>query len=188
MDEFYKYLLNAFDFTADEAKVIASSFNRVELGKGDFFLKEGAYCDKVGFVVEGALLYSQNMDGEEKVCDFAFENEWVSQYKSLINKTPSELSIKTLENTILVEINMDSLNKLVEVVPKLIRFQAGLTEQFFIKSTDRASNLANLTAKERYAKEIRTNPKLAQRIPQYYMASYLGIKPQSLSRIRAELD
>ena len=187
MEEFDLYLLNAFDFTQEEVKTIVSYFNRIELKSGDYFLKQGQYCKKVAFVTQGALLYFENTDSEKKVCDFAFENDWVSQYKSLINKLPSELNIQTLEPTILYEINSTDLKKLTQLIPKMALFQNSLTEQLFIKFTERAANLANLTAKERYLKEIKNNPQIAQRVSQYYLASYLGIKPQSLSRIRAEI-
>ena len=187
MKELNQHLLNVHNFTEAEVQTVVSYFKRTELKKGAYFLKQGAYCKKVAFVAKGALFYYANIEGEEKVCDFAFEDDWISQFKSLINKVPSELSIKTLEDTILLEISGEQLVKLTEIVPKIIQFQANLTQQFFIKSIDRASNLANLTAKERYVKEISQNNKLVQRIPQYHLASYLGIKPQSLSRIRNEL-
>lgn len=188
MEKFYQYLLSAADFTEGEARIIVSHFEKTELGKGDFFIKQGQYCKKVAFVIEGALLYFENVKGEEKVCDFAFENDWISQYKSLINNVPSELNIQALEKTILFKVGREELEKLKQVVPKMNNFQASIVEYNFIKSANRASNLANLTAKERYVKEISANSKLTQRVPQYYLASYLGIKPQSLSRIRSEID
>ena len=116
------------------------------------------------------------------------KKDWVSQFKSLINNTPSEINIQALEHSVLYVINNESLKKLTEILPKMLLFQNNITQQFFIKFTDRASNLANLTAKERYIKEIKNNPQIAQRVSQYHLASYLGIKPQSLSRIRAEIN
>ena len=71
--EFHLYLLNAFDFTHEEIKIIIKYFDKIELKAGDFFLKQEQYCKKIGFVSQGAFIYFENTEAEKKVCDFAFE-------------------------------------------------------------------------------------------------------------------
>ncbi len=186
MIDFKSYLEREFNFKELDAKKTLSYFKEIRLNKGDYFLKEGEYCKSVAFLMQGSMIYYENMNGEEKVCDFAFENDWVSQLNSLANNVPSILNIKALENCFFLEISGDDLVKLKKEVPKMNELQARVSEELYFKANNRLSNLAHLSAKERYRKEIEINPQLAQRVPQYHLASYLGIKPQSLSRIRAE--
>ena len=179
------YLNQNFNFYATEVETISTYFKKVDLEKGAFFLKEGQVCKKVAFIEKGALLYYELIDGQEKVCDFAFENDWITQYKSMLNNLPSELNIRTLEPTILHQISLGQMASLMDELPKANVLRSSLAEQYFTESAERATNLANLKAEDRYRKMVEQKPELLQRVPQYYVASYLGIKPQSLSRIRA---
>lgn len=183
---FNNYLKERFDFTEGEVETVLHYAHPIVLQKGDYFLKEGEVCKSVAFLSSGTIIYYQNREGEEKVSDFAFENDWISQLESLTNITPSKINIKAIENARLWVISKENLEELKKKVFKINTLQAHLSEALFIKATNRISNFAHLTAKERYNEEIKANPKLTQRIPQYYLASYLGIKPQSLSRIRSE--
>ncbi len=185
MSGFSKILKEKFNFTKAEIETTCSFFHETELKKNDFFLKEGQYCKKIAFILKGAIVYYENIEGEEKVCDFAFENDWVSQYKSLLNNIPSEMNIRCMENVTLMQISIENFAALITALPKMNFVRLSVSEEFYIKSTQRAQNLANLPAEERYYKEIENSPHLAHRVPQYYLASYLGIKPQSLSRIRS---
>ena len=178
------YLKQSFNFSTEEVEKITSFFQKIELKKGEFFLKEGQYCRKVAYIEKGAILYYELIDGDEKVCDFAFENDWITQYKSMLNSIPSKLNIRSLEPTTLCQISLDQMTALMDIMPKANLLRSSLAEQYFTESAERASNLANLKAEERYRKMVQQKPELLQRVPQYYVASYLGIKPQSLSRIR----
>ena len=175
MVKFDLYLKENFDFTENEVQLTIEKFRKVKLQKGDYFLKEGEFCKSVAFVEEGVMLYYENIDGD-----------WVSQLESLTNNIPSKLNIKTIEDSSVWIISSNDLEQLKTKVPKLKILQAGITESLYIKAVSRISDFAHLTAKERYNKEITANPKLEKYVPQYYLASYLGIKPQSLSRIRSE--
>ena len=147
---------------------------------------EGQYCKEVGFVEEGVFIYYQIIDGDEKICDFAFENDWVTHYKSLLGGLPSELNIKALEKSKVLLLDMDKMEELGNKNPRVLTIRTSLAEEYFTKSTERASNLTNLDAKGRYEALLEEIPSIHQRVAQYHIASYLGIKPQSLSRIRAE--
>jgi len=184
-DKLKEYLKGKFNFKASEIETIVSYFEKKEFKKSEYFLKEGEVCNKVAFVVEGAFMYFENIDGEEKVCDFAFEKDWITQYKSLLNQIPSELNIRTLESTLIAQLSKDSMQALFEKLPASMHLRTAMAEQYFTESADRANDLANLTAEKRYKKLVKQKPQIVNRIPQYYVASYLGIKPQSLSRIRA---
>jgi len=186
MQNFKSYLKDSFNFDDLEIEEICKCFQVKDLAKKDYFLKEGQYCKNIAFVEKGSLIYIQIIDGEEKVCDFAFENDWATQYKSLMGNIPSEISIKALEGSRILIMDMDKMDVLSDKMPKVNIIRSTLAEQYFTKSTQRESNLKNLEAKERYEALLTEIPHIHQKVPQYYIASFLGIKPQSLSRIRAE--
>ena len=181
-----RLIKSKFKFSDEEIEKIIACFTPKTIGKKEFFLKEGQYCKSVGFLESGSFIYYHITNGDEKICDFAFENDWISQYKSLLSGTPSEMNIRALEKSQLLLMDMDKMNALTEVMPKVNLIRSSLAEQYFTKSTQRATNLTNLDAKARYLALLEELPMIHKRVPQYYIASYLGIKPQSLSRIRAE--
>ena len=96
------------------------------------------------------------------------------------------MSIKSLEDSELILMNLDKITALSIELPKINLMRSSLAEQYFTKSTQRATNLTNLDATDRYKALLKENPMIHERVPQYYIASYLGIKPQSLSRVRAK--
>jgi len=185
MKNFKLYIELNFSFSTAEIEQILACFTLKSFKKKEYFLREGQYCKSVGFVEKGNFIYYQIVNGEEKICDFAFENDWVTHYKSLLGSIPSEINIKALENSELYLLNLNKMEELSETLPKVNLIRSTLAEQYFTKSTQRATNFTNLDAKGRYQALLEEIPFIHQRVPQYYIASYLGIKPQSLSRIRA---
>ncbi len=185
MEHFKAYLKQNFPFNQTEIEKIVSVFTPRMIKKGDYFLKEGQYCKTIAFVENGSFIFYQIIDGEEKVCDFAFDGDWIAQYKSLINNLPSELSIKSMEDAEILQMDVMEMEKLTQRLPKALIIRTTLAEQYFTQSVERASQLANLKAEDRYRLLIEQRPEIHQKVPQYHIASYLGIKPQSLSRIRA---
>ncbi len=168
-----------------EINILLKRFEAVSLKTDDYFLKEGQICRNVGFIETGLVMYYKlSEDGHELVCDFAKENDWMTQYQSFISTSSSSLSIKAIEPTTLYVISFDSLNKLYEEVPRFEKVTRQLIEKVFFGMVKRAGDLQALKAEERYEKLLAENPFIIQRVQQYYVASYLGIAPQSLSRIR----
>ncbi|MRI00038.1 cyclic nucleotide-binding domain-containing protein [Kriegella sp. EG-1] len=186
LNSFKSYLQNNFTFTAEEIKELLICFTLKGYKKKEHFLKAGQYCKNVAFIEKGCFLYYEIIDGEEKVCDFAFENDWITQYNSLLNNVPSTVNIYAIEDSKILVMDLPKLEKLTVSIAKIGILRAKLAEQYFTESTKRASQLANLKAEERYEILLKEKPEALQRIPQYHIASYLGIKPQSLSRIRSK--
>lgn len=186
MNNLEQYIKTNFKFSEKEIEKITECFSSKMFKKKQHFLKEGQYCRNVAFVETGSFLYYQLMDGEESVCDFAFENDWVTQYQSLLNNVPSSMSIMAMENSQILILDIEKMDKLSQELPQVNLIRSTLAEQYFTKSNQRAINLTNLDAKGRYQALLNEIPFIHQRVPQYHIASYLGIKPQSLSRIRAE--
>jgi len=186
MDSLKNYLQSDYTFSESEIDRICNYFTPKQLLKNEYFLKEGQYCLSIAFVVKGSFIYYNIIDGEEKVCDFAFEDDWITQYKSLLNNIPSELYIKALEASKIFEISLEKMHELTQEIPATNAIRSNLAEKYFTISAERATSLATLQAEERYQKLIEDMPFIHQRVPQYHIASFLGIKPQSLSRIRAK--
>jgi len=186
MTKLETYLKAHFKFSEAEIAKILDCFTQEVIPKKDFFLKEGQHCKRIGFIEKGTFIYFQLLDGEEKVCDFAFEDDWITQYESLLKQTPSEMNIQSLDYSQVLMMDMEKMDVLSEEMPGVNKIRSTMAEQYFTKSNQRATNLTTLDAKGRYVALLEEMPDIHQRVPQYNIASYLGIKPQSLSRIRAE--
>jgi CRP-like cAMP-binding protein len=189
--DFIDYLQRELQLLPDEASSVIAAIPHQEkiLAKHDFFLQAGRYCTSVAFIVSGTLLYFRENDNADKqVCDVLFEGSWATYIQSLVTKTPSDMNIQALEETHIVEIRQQHLEVAFERFPKLEHLSRKLTEASFIRIAQRAADLQFLSAEDRYGKLMREEPRLFERIPQYYLASLLGIAPQSLSRIRKDFS
>lgn len=109
MKNLYEYLNKTFGFTGDEVNQIISCFAAKQVRKKDFFLKAGQYCQNIAFVEKGSFIYFQNVDGEEKICNFAFDNDWVTYYKSLMGKVPSDMNMRSLEDSEIYLLDMEKM-------------------------------------------------------------------------------
>ena len=184
--KFRSYLKAKFGFAEAEIERIEQCFTLKSISKKESFLRVGQYCKDIAYIESGCFLYFQLVNGEEQVCDFAFENDWITQYKSLIGNIPSDVGIRALSDSEVLFMDRAKMKSLCEVLPKVNIIRTTMAEEYFTKSVERSTSLTNLDAKSRYEALLRNIPHIHESVPQYYIASYLGIKPQSLSRIRAE--
>lgn len=164
------------------SKLILKSFPRKEL-----ILREGEVCRYAYFINKGCLRYYYNVEGQENTAQFFFENGWYTDYDSFLTGKPTHQNIETLEDTELLLLSSHDLQQLYISIPKFERFGRLMAENAFLGIRQRSEMLENLTAKDRYLNLIKERPKVFERIPQHYIASYLGIKPPSLSRIRKQI-
>jgi CRP-like cAMP-binding protein len=175
------------DITADEEILIQGLFKPLELVSGAYLLEEGQLCRYVGFVEAGLLRYHMNHDGTEKTLFFSSEGEFVSNYQSFLPREPSNTSIQAIEDCLLQVISYDDLQKLYAGVSEGEKLGRLAIEQVFLSSMQQLKSFYKDSPAERYQQFLRSYPNLSQRIPQYHIASYVGIKPQSLSRIRRRM-
>lgn len=173
--------------TADKNLVI-SLFKEKTYKKGKFFLSGGQVCKQVGFVVKGLLRYYINHDGEDKTYDFAQENNFVSNYESFLPQTPSTKIIQALEDCEILVISFTDLQIFYQSITEAERFGRLVIEQVFIQTLQDLSSFYTDSPELRYEKFLKKHPDLQQRISQYHIASYVGVKPQSLSRIRKRIS
>ncbi|GAB3889379.1 Crp/Fnr family transcriptional regulator [Spirosoma agri] len=172
---------------ADTDEVLIDQlFESYDLEPGDFFLQAGEVCRYVGFVKTGLLRYYVLDDGEEHTYDFSPDQTFACNYESFLPQTPSTRYIQAIEPTALWRISYDNLQQLYKTLQHGQQFGRLVAEQLFVITLQKLTSFYSETADERYDSFLRLFPELAERVPQYVVASYVGIKPQSLSRIRAQ--
>ena len=159
-----------------------------KLKKKQFFLHEGEVCRYIGFVVSGCLrVYTIDHLANEHIIQFGVEDWWVSDMNSYLSGAPSVYNIDVLRESELLMLDKDNRENMLEAVPKMERFFRLLLEANYVSTHNRINDALSKTAEERYLRFIKNYPRLFEKIPQHYIASYIGITPQSLSRIRKEL-
>jgi CRP-like cAMP-binding protein len=124
-------------------------------------------------------------NGEERTRQFFFENGWISDYQSFLMRTPSDTYIQALEAVDALLIRREAIERIYDEVPRADRFGRLMAEQAVMGMRRRSQALLSQSPEERYLELLRTRPKVVERVPLYHIASYLGIQPESLSRIHA---
>ncbi|MDW3191538.1 MAG: Crp/Fnr family transcriptional regulator [Cytophagales bacterium] len=154
--------------------------------KGQAFARKGEYAKNMGFVTSGVLrAFFRGSDGTTYNKTFFKENSLIGAYSSLITGQVNRIDIECLTACEIWTSPYQSIVALYDEYPLVERFSRTLAERFFVSKEKREIQLVTLEAKERYAIFQQEHPGLDQRIPQYHIASYLGITPTQLSRIRA---
>jgi CRP-like cAMP-binding protein len=169
----------------DEVEVIKSVFTPRKIRKRQFFLQEGEVCKYAGFILKGAMRqYSIDDKGVDHILHLLIENWWASDRESYIMLTPSIYNIDAWEETdLLIVTRADFINHLASInaINEMMR---KMDENFAIATQRRLSGSISQSAEQRYAELVRTHPEFLQRFPQHIIASYLGITPETLSRVR----
>ncbi len=173
----------------EEVQIIRSRFSIKRFRKHQFILQEGDISRYETFIVKGLTrTYELDESGQEHIIQFGQEDWWVGDLYSFLTQTATPFNIDCIEDTDVLRISKDQLDQLYVEVPKLERHFRILIQNAFITSTKRISSTLRLSAAERYAEFVRTYPEIERRVPNHQIASFLGIKPQSLSRIRGKLN
>jgi CRP-like cAMP-binding protein len=179
---------NIVTLSPAERDIVTSLFKEKTYKKGDFFLAEGQICKQVGFVAKGLMRYYINHDGDEKTYAFSQENDYVCNYESFLPQTPSSKIIQALEDCDVFVISHDDLQIFYTNVRAGERFGRIAIETVFIQLLQEISAFYTETPALRYERFLRNHADLQQRISQYHIASFVGVKPQSLSRIRKRIS
>jgi CRP-like cAMP-binding protein len=174
--------------TDEEFNICTGFFTRRTFKKHQFLLNEGEVCRSLGYVNSGCLReYTVDNKGAEHIIQFAIEDWWVSDLNSFLSGLPATYNIEVLHDSELLLLEKSRREDLLNACPKMERFFRILLESNYIATHQRVIDSLSDSAEERYLKFIKTYPELFEKVPQHYIASYLGITPQSLSRIRKEL-
>ncbi|MDY8135433.1 Crp/Fnr family transcriptional regulator [Aquimarina sp. 2201CG5-10] len=183
-----KYISNSIDLTQDEVDIITEYTKQRKYLKGQFIVQQGDICRNESFVVNGcAKTFHIDKEGQEHIVTFAIENWWASDFGSFITQTPADYNVQCLENTEVVQFSYESLQIMFDKVPKMERFVRVVSQKAYVASQKRIIRNFSMSAREQYLKFKQLYPQIEQRVPQYMIASYLGITKEFLSKIKSQL-
>ena len=181
----FTHIEHYIPFQQDDKLLLSSLVKARRILKRQYLLQADTICRHESFVVEGCLrMFYMDEKGDEYTLRFAIENWWISDLESLLSGKPSGYHIEALENTIVLQLDVPSLEILYNKIPLFDRYFRILHQHAFIAQSKRILQNISLTGEERYKKFMETYPQWHARIPQKYIASYLGITPEFLSQIR----
>jgi CRP-like cAMP-binding protein len=153
--------------------------------KKEFLLKEGQVCRSLHFVEKGCLrMYFMNSRMAEQITQFALENWWISDYFSFMDKKPSGYFIQAVEKSEVLSIDVQSLDAMLKEVPQMERYLRIVMQRAVAASQLRIKYMYELTKEEFYTHFCTSFPEFVQRVPQYMIASYLGLSPEYVSELR----
>jgi CRP-like cAMP-binding protein len=188
MQQLLEYITQYVQLTPDEESALLSKIKVKKFLKGQFVVQNGEICKYENFVLSGCLrsFYIDN-DGLEHVIMFAVENWWTADLGSFITQKPSDLNVQCLENSEIIQIHYNDLQKLYFEIPKLERFFRIIIQKAFVAAQKRIVSNFSMDATDRYIQFREQYHDIEQRVPQYMIASYLGITKEFLSKIRNKL-
>lgn len=144
-------------------------------------------CRHVSFVNKGLLRMFYLADGREICMGFVGENEYIAQYDSFITRQPSDGNIDALEDCELINLSYQDMQDMYKAYPVFETFGRKIAEMLFIMVSSQTASLLTLSPEQRYQSLLQNQPSIVQRVPQYMIASFIGISPEHLSRIRKKM-
>lgn len=159
-----------------------------QLKRKKVYLRQGAVCKHVAFVLDGALKsYKIDGDGKEHILNFAVRDWWIADLYSFFSQKPAILNIEAIDDAQVLLLSQKDQALLYEKIPKFERFFRIMVENALVASQQRLVDNMSLPAQERYLRFIKKYPSIPVLVPQHSIASYLGITPEFLSKIRSRL-
>ena len=182
-----KSISDVVPLTSEEQEIIKKYFVPKRLKKRQFLYQEGNVCDRYTYVSKGSLVtYSTDERGNQHVISFALEGYWVADLVSLYNREPSSLNTEALEHCELLQLKAGQQEELFKLVPAYERYTRIKYTDTCVELQKRIESSLGLTADEKYNRLIKQFPVLTAKIPLNLIASYLGVTPETLSRIRKQ--
>ncbi len=183
------YFEKLIPLTEEEKVLVREKFKPRLYRKKQYVLQEGDICNRMNFVVRGCLrMYKIDDTGGTHILQFAAENNWITDLGSFYSENSSELAIDALEDTMVLQIAHDDLLVLYTQTPRFHRIFRVLIENSYVSLQKRLLQTISSTAEDRYQYFTDTYPHLVNRLPQTQIASFLGITPEFLSRLRNKLS
>jgi CRP-like cAMP-binding protein len=183
-----EHISQFLQLSTEEMQRIDEAFQPCTIAKGDVWVKQGTVCDQVAFVQRGKLrAFYVDETGNEVTCYFVTHDNFISSFTSFLTNTPTHENISAIEDSTLMIISKQDLERLSEEVPLMHVWRRIVAENLFIVMEKRIAMLQSQSASERYEKMLEENPDIVLSVPLQYTASFLGITPQHLSRLRRDL-
>ena len=186
---YFDHINGKVPLTQEEWELIQNYLTLKKLRKRQYLLQEGDVCKSVAFVEKGALrLYNVTENGTEHIVQFALEGQFLTDLYSFFVNEPTIYNIDAIEDSELVLITRSASDELRKLSPKYQEFIFQETSEAYIQLQRRMTSVISLNLEERY-QELTTNyPNIIQRLPQHMIASYMGLTPETLSRVRKRIS
>ncbi len=168
-----------------DQQAIELNFKPIKLKRKEYLLKEGMFCDFIAFLNSGVIRHYHIKEGNEITCDITLQHNFITDFKSLTQNTPTNYNFQILKDAELFVINKNDLLRLYAENRNIESFGRIMAEQVAQRTIEIAMSLSSDKPEERVEKLLKQRPDLFQEVPQRYLANLLGISPESLSRIRA---
>lgn len=187
-NEFLEYVSTFISFNENEAKAL-SEYNPVRtFKKGELLLREGEIADKCWFILKGCVRQYQLLDGVEKTTFFYTEKQAIAPNSDYKQPVPANFYLACVEETTLTVSDLEKIPEMLEKFPKLQSLTLLFMEQEFNDTKKAFTGFKTSTPEERYLSLLDNRPDLVQRVPQHQLASFIGVTPESLSRIRKRVS
>jgi CRP/FNR family transcriptional regulator, anaerobic regulatory protein len=173
--------------TEEEMIFFISKLESRTIAKHEFFIKEGQVAHDMAIVHKGAFRMYFTYREREQTGHFMFEGQWIGDYESFLTQQPAANNVEALEDSEVFFLSYDKMQELYKMGAHYERFGRLIAEYVYLVAMNSYKSLLLKTAEERYLELLETEPQIPERLPQHYIASYLGIQAPSLSRIRNKL-
>lgn len=184
----FDYIERFIQLTEEEKLILLEECKIRNYLKGQYVVQQGDVCQYESFVLSGCLKTSHiDRNGNEHVVMFAIKNWWTADLGSFVSQQPADYNVQCLEPSVLFQFSYDKLGLLYQKIPKLERFFRIIIQNAYVAAQKRIVNSYSLSAKDRYIRFCDQYPDIEQRVPQYLIASYLGITKEFLSKVRNEM-
>ena len=189
MKVFLQYLKRYINLTEKEESILISKLKNRTYLKNQYIVQSGDVCRYQTFIISGKVrTFYLDDNGNEHIVSFGIENWWVGDICSFSTQAPGEFNTQCLENTKVVQISYDDMEQLYIDIPKFERFFRKIIQKAYGNMSKRIVRNHSLSAKERYLLFSDEYPNIVQRVPQYMIASYLGITKEFLSNIKNQIS
>lgn len=187
-DFFLSHINQKVKLTKEEEAILVKKLKLKTYLKNQYIIQEGDIYKYQSFVQQGTVrTFYLDQNGNENVVAFGIENWWVGDICSFTTQTPAEFHTQCLEKTTVVQISFDDMEELYLEIPKLERYFRLTIQKAYGNMSKRMVQNNSMPAKDRYLLFLDTYPEIAQRVPQYMIASYLGVTKEFLSRMRKQI-
>ena len=184
LKELRRHIEEIISLTDKEFEIIATYFSERQFKKGDYALRQGEKVQHTFFVVKGLMkLILNDESGKEHILSFAMEDWWETDYLAFHTKTMATMSLKCMEDTMVLCLNLEDYRKLCTTIPKIEHFFLNKATSGHLASQQRILSLLVSNAQERYSKLLLRYPSLIKRVSKSQLASYLGLSRETLSRL-----
>ena len=184
-EQLIRYIQDKIKISPEQEELVKSRFHLQKMKRKEYFLQEGQECFSQGFIVEGTFrVFFTDQKGSEHVLYFGFKDWWVGDIASFHSHEPSKMNIQAMEDSYILSFTQTDLEFLFENIPAFERMFRIMTQRTLAVLQKRFLLTISANAEERYKELIQRHPGIEQLVPQHQIASYLGILPESLSRMK----